>query len=209
MGHIERIGAPASPRFRPSVTPGPGYPSCPKTQTNSRLVRRAVSIVIDPWRAPDLGASEAMSAIRVPRTRRENTVQQRDACGGLAEAIGGGADDHQRAHCGTWHERDSRLRLPALTPFDLTAPSAISRRWSWLEVEPVLSKNTNELKTGAPGRFDRHRPVASPRSGACRRRCRRFGFSVRAGKTTSSKGMPRSRVETWIQAPGRTWTRTC
>ena len=27
----------------------------PKTQTNSRLVRRAVSIVIDPWRAPDLG----------------------------------------------------------------------------------------------------------------------------------------------------------
>ena len=75
--------------------------------------------------------------------------------------------------------------------------------------EPVLSKNTNELKTGAPGRFDRHCPVASPRSGACRRRRRRFGFSVRAGKTTSSKGMPRSRVETWIQAPGRTWTRTC
>ena len=26
----------------------------------------------------------------------------------------------------------------------------------------VLSKNTNELKTGAPGSFDRHRPVASP-----------------------------------------------
>ena len=25
-------------------------PSCPKTQTNSRLARRAVSIVIDPWR---------------------------------------------------------------------------------------------------------------------------------------------------------------
>ena len=65
---------------------------------------------------------------------------------------------------------------------------------------PVLSKNTNELKTGAPGRFDRHRPVASPRSGACRRRCRRFGFSVRAGKTPSSNGMPRSRAETWIQA---------
>ena len=28
-------------------------PSCPKTQTNSRLARRAVSIVITPWRAPD------------------------------------------------------------------------------------------------------------------------------------------------------------
>ena len=67
----------------------------------------------------------------------------------------------------------------------------------------VLSKNTNELKTGAPGRFDRHRPMASPRSGACRRRCRRFGFPARAGKTPSSNGMPRSRAETWIQAaPG-------
>ena len=64
----------------------------------------------------------------------------------------------------------------------------------------VLSKNTNELKTGVPGRFDRHRPVASPRSGACRRRCRRFGFSARAGKTPSSNGIPRSRAETWIQA---------
>ena len=62
------------------------------------------------------------------------------------------------------------------------------------------AKNTNELKTGAPGRFDRHRPMASPRSGACRRRCRRFGFPVRAGKTPSSNGMPRSRAETWIQA---------
>ena len=29
--------------------------SCPKTQTNSRLARRAVSIVITPWRAPDQG----------------------------------------------------------------------------------------------------------------------------------------------------------
>ena len=63
-----------------------------------------------------------------------------------------------------------------------------------------MSKNTNELKIGAPGRSDRHRPVASPRSGACRRRCRRFEFPVRAGKTPSSNGMPRSRAETWIQA---------
>ena len=70
---------------------------------------------------------------------------------------------------------------------------------TWL-AGPVLSKNTNELKTGAPGRFDRHRPVASPRSGACRRRCRRFGASVRAGKTSFSNEVPRSRAETWIQA---------
>ena len=66
--------------------------------------------------------------------------------------------------------------------------------------DPVLSKNTNELKTGAPGRFDRHRPMASPSSGACRRQCRRFGFPVRAGKTPFSNEVPRSRAETWIQA---------
>ena len=54
-------------------------PSCPKTQTNSRLARRAVSIVIDRGEPQIWGVSEAMSAIRVPRTRRENTVQQRDA----------------------------------------------------------------------------------------------------------------------------------
>ena len=47
----------------------------------------------------------------------------------------------------------------------------------------VLSKNTNELKTGAPGRFDRHRLVASSSSGACRRRCQRFGFPKKAKKT--------------------------
>ena len=35
--------------------PGLALPSCPKTQTNPRLARRAVSIVIAPWRAPDLG----------------------------------------------------------------------------------------------------------------------------------------------------------
>ena len=33
-----------------------------------------------------------------------------------------------------------------------------------------------------------------------RRRCRRFEFPVRAGKTLSSKGMPGSRAETWVQA---------
>ena len=70
----------------------------------------------------------------------------------------------------------------------------------------VLSKNTNELKTGAPGRFDRHHPVASPRSGACRRRCRRFGVSARAGKTPSSNGMLRSLGEDLDPGPGQRWT---
>ena len=70
----------------------------------------------------------------------------------------------------------------------------------------VLSKNTNELKTGAPGRFDRHQPVASPRSGACRRRCQRFGFSARAGKTPSSNGMLRSLGEDLDPGPGQRWT---
>ena len=63
---------------------------------------------------------------------------------------------------------------------------------------PVQKTQTNSRL--APGRFDRHRPMASPRSGACRRRCRRFGFPVRAGKTPSSNGIPRSRAETRIQA---------
>ena len=73
-------------------------------------------------------------------------------------------------------------------------------------LNPVLSKNTNELKTDAPGRFDRHQPVASPRSGACRRRCRRFGFSARAGKTPSSNGMLRSLGEDLDPGPGQRWT---
>ena len=46
---LRRRGLSVSPRFLWEC------PSCPKTQTNSRLARRAVSIVIDPWRAPDLG----------------------------------------------------------------------------------------------------------------------------------------------------------
>ena len=79
---------------------------------------------------------------------------------------------------------------------------------TWL-AGPVLSKNTNELKTGAPGRFDRHRPMASPRSGACRRRCRRFGFPVRAGKNTVQQRdatLPGGDLD---PGPGSTWTRTC
>ena len=81
-----------------------------------------------------------------------------------------------------------------------------SRRVVGWAMQPVLSKNTNELKTGAPGRFDRHQPVASPRSGACRRRCRRFGFSARAGKTPSSNGMLRSLGEDLDPGPGQRWT---
>ena len=66
------------------------------------------------------------------------------------------------------------------------------------QTRPVQKhKRTQDWRAGC---FDRHRPVASHRSGACRRRCRRFGFSARAGKTPSSNGMPRSRAETWIQA---------
>ena len=48
---------------------------------------------------------------------------------------------------------------PSALPFTASRCRSSSMRRSFL---PVLSKNTNELKTGAPGRFDRHRPVASP-----------------------------------------------
>ena len=85
-------------------------------------------------------------------------------------------------------------------PTEVGSESSIERRvlppssgW-WLPRNPVLSKNTNELKTGAPGRFDRHRLVASSSSGACRRRCQRLGFPVRAGKHRSA---------TRCHAPGR------
>ena len=70
---------------------------------------------------------------------------------------------------------------------------------TWL-AGPVLSKNTNELKTGAPGRFDRHRPMASPRFGACRRRCRRFGFPRTRRENTVQQRDATLRAETWIQA---------
>ena len=68
---------------------GDGSPSCPKTQTNSRLARRAVSIVIDPWRAPDLGRvggdvgdsgspyahGKTPSSNGMPRSRAETWIQ--------------------------------------------------------------------------------------------------------------------------------------
>ena len=69
--------------------------SCPKTQTNSRLARRAVSMVIDPWRAPDLGrvggdvgdsgspvrAGKTPSSNGMSRSRAETWVQARAAPG--------------------------------------------------------------------------------------------------------------------------------
>ena len=88
--------------------------------------------------------------------------------------------------------------------------SAANGRLNTRLVEPIAScPKTQTNSRLAPGRFDRHRPVASPRSGACRRRCRGFGF-------------PRTRRENTVQqrdttlsggdldpGPGRTWTRTC
>ena len=50
---LDPSGGLFSDAARPCQRPAP--PSCPKTQTNSRLARRAVSIVITPWRAPDQG----------------------------------------------------------------------------------------------------------------------------------------------------------
>ena len=58
----------------------------------------------------------------------------------------------------------------------------------------VLSKNTNELKTGAPGRFDRHRPVASPRSG-------RVGGDV--GDSGSPYAQGKHHPATGCHVPGR------
>ena len=58
----------------------------------------------------------------------------------------------------------------------------------------------------SPGRFDRHHPVASPRSGACRRRCRRFAFlRTRRENTVQQRDatLPRRRPGS---RPGERWT---
>ena len=63
----------------------------------------------------------------------------------------------------------------------------------------VLASSHQHLMAEAPDLW----PISKGPSfgtGRGRRRCRRFEFSVRAGKTPSSKGMPRSRAETWVQA---------
>ena len=60
---------------------------------------------------------------------------------------------------------------------------------------PVLFKSTNELKTGAPGRFDHHRPMASPRFGARRRRF--------VGDSGSPYAQGKHRPATRCHAPGR------
>ena len=59
---------------------------------------------------------------------------------------------------------------------------------------PAVSKNTNELKTGAPGRFDRHRLVASPRSG-------RVGGDV--GDSGSPYAQGKHHPATGCHVPGR------
>ena len=73
---------------------------------------------------------------------------------------------------------------------------------------PVVSKNTNELKTGAPGRFDCHQPVASPRSGG------REAMSAIRVPRTRRKNTVQQRDATLPDrdldpGQGRTWTRTC
>ena len=65
----------------------------------------------------------------------------------------------------------------------------------WTDWEASLSKNTNELKTGAPGRFDRHRLRSEPQI---------WGVS----EAMSAIRVPRTRRENTIQqrgchAPGR------
>ena len=96
-----------------------------------------------------------------------------------------------------WRQEFNRLRPHSSLGYRPPASETI-----WLKPAPLPScpKTQTNSRLARRAVFDRHRLVASPSSGACRRRCRRFGFPVRAGKTPSSNGMPRSRAETWIQA---------
>ena len=83
------------------------------------------------------------------------------------------------------------VKRPRLSKVDRVFWVLLRRIWTDWEASCPKTQTNSRLA---------RRPVASPRSGACRRRCRRFGFPVRAGKTPSSNGMSRSRAETWVQA---------
>ena len=159
-------------------------------------------------------AGKTPSSNGMPRSRAETWIQARAAPGperAKASYAAVTSASILSPSCAKTRPRLVKiLERPAgqqFAPFQRPLEGIVKLGWrltDWADekghAELVVSKNTNELKTGAPGRFDRHRPVASPRSGACRRRCRRFGFPVRAGKTPSSNGIPHSRAETWIQA---------
>ena len=68
----------------------------------------------------------------------------------------------------------------------------------------VLSKNTNELKTGAPGRFDRHRPVASHRSGGVSEAMSAIRvLRTRRENTVQQRDATLPGRKTWIQVLGK------
>ena len=89
---LDKVASIVNPDTGPRLAP---EASCPKTQTNSRLARRAVSIVIAPWRAPDLGRvggdvgdsgsphaqGKTPSSNGIPRSRAETWIQARAAPG--------------------------------------------------------------------------------------------------------------------------------
>ena len=82
----------------------------------------------------------------------------------------------------------------------------------------VLSKNTNELKTGVPGRFDRHRPRGEPQiwgvseamSAIRVLRTRRENTVQQWDATLPDEDLEPGLGKDGHQGGlGRTWTRTC
>ena len=115
-------------------------------------------------------------------------------------------------HCRTLIETESEASKDtkeAQAHLDQNVPARCAAGSPSHDSGPVLSKNTNELKTGAPGPFRSSSPRGKPQI---------WGVS----EAMSAIRVPRTRRENTVEqrdatlpggdldpGPGRTWTRTC
>ena len=132
-------------------------------------------------------------AIRGPRTRSENTVQQRDATlpgGDLDQNVLAG---YAAVALALILDPSGGFFSDAARPCQRPAPLCL------LFIHPPA--HGSEVGPAARNTLDSARIPRASKLLIC-------GL-FQKGRVLAQDGMPRSRVETWIQAPGRTWTRTC
>ena len=102
------------------------------------------------------------------------------------------------AENGTWHTLANDPRDPSRIPTKRAKRARPVRRSS--PSYPKTQTNSRLARRAVSIVID---PWASPRPGACRRRCRRFGFPVRAGKHRPATGCHAPWAKTWIQVLGK------